>query len=856
MAITSKIRRHKIMEQALRDIMGSNLPPSFKCGDTYDSIVFPAGYTVPSYDTVIGKFYELLALEDDEIKTSFKGDLEVGTANLYVDVSASSVGIGISTPSATLQVVGNVHASSDLQVDQVDLFVEGQTGNLGIGITEPDASLHVEGDVNVSSDFTVGTDTLHVDTQTRRIGIKTKNPVANLHVQGDAYISSKMQTGSTLKVDGYMVFGGTTQIGTENFMVQGNAYISSNLQIDDDLYVYASTGKVGIRTNQPHANVHVVGETDINSNLTVGTSNLFVDANTGNTGIGGVSTPETELHISGRKSTMHGDNIFDFEDKKPKYITSSDEFRFLAAETLDVNCVVVNSGTTVYEYNPSNGTTTTAFNTTTSNDTTGIISVTAGREYYADGPFNMIYGSGNNNHAIIPFSCSGRYFGFKSDNETTTSLYMYAPYGDVTVKTYANRKITETASNTISLTKKTLFYLPNIETSSAYNTYVIEAVNGPILVSVTCGTNGASKQSIIHPASDLVYCLTKTSTFTKHDPLSYKSSFQYNNGKFTDAIMNYFSAYSKSGIPLMLRSFNDQTGNSAMFAIPYEILGDTYYIPHSIIGFNLCFTEYPQSVTVEYMSSGSWTSYGTFSSSNIKITPYTPEIIFKGQMGNKVDSDSDFDLAPLAQRNATLWKFTSNRPFALSTEASQDEYMAVGWLNPSNEDKIYRLPYSFTPSIFKVYLDPNTDITTIYTTFTDPAIKEFFGSGKNADLTINYVYGAGYTFTSDNKYIEVPCPGTYRLTSHLSFYSTEGRLVIASVFVIGGTDTEEYAETSYMRHYENHNEGSNYISTIVQIKDDRRVGIGLIRRSLSTTANTNNNRALNSGSFVMIEKIG
>jgi hypothetical protein len=89
----------------------------------------------------------------------------------------------------------------------------------------------------------------------------------------------------------------------------------------------------------------------------------------------------------------------------------------------------------------------------------------------------------------------------------------------------------------------------------------------------------------------------------------------------------------------------------------------------------------------------------------------------------------------------------------------------------------------------------------------------------------------------------------------LSFYTAgEFRLSIASVFVIGITDTGEYAETSYIRDFESHNEGSNYISTIVQIKDERRVGIGLVRRAAS--ANTNNNRTLNSGSFVMIEKIG
>ena len=44
MVITSKLRRHKVMERAMRALMGNNLPPRFKFKDTYDSIEVPTAY--------------------------------------------------------------------------------------------------------------------------------------------------------------------------------------------------------------------------------------------------------------------------------------------------------------------------------------------------------------------------------------------------------------------------------------------------------------------------------------------------------------------------------------------------------------------------------------------------------------------------------------------------------------------------------------------------------------------------------------------------------------------------------------------------------------------------------------------
>src|SRR6056300_635443 len=110
--VNSKLRRHKVMERAIKAVMSGNLPPKFKYKDTYESIELPQGYTIPSQQDIEDKFEELLAEEESEPKTAILGDLEVGTANLYVDTMTSNVGIGTSTPGYTLDVHGNANVGT------------------------------------------------------------------------------------------------------------------------------------------------------------------------------------------------------------------------------------------------------------------------------------------------------------------------------------------------------------------------------------------------------------------------------------------------------------------------------------------------------------------------------------------------------------------------------------------------------------------------------------------------------------------------------------------------------------------------------------------------------------------------
>jgi hypothetical protein len=112
MVVTSKLRTHKVMEAAIRDLMGAGTPPRFKFQDTYESIEFPSGYTIPAEATLEAKYDELLALEEDIQKTVMEGDLEVGISNLFVDTETGNVGIGTDAPTYTLDVHGTANVGA------------------------------------------------------------------------------------------------------------------------------------------------------------------------------------------------------------------------------------------------------------------------------------------------------------------------------------------------------------------------------------------------------------------------------------------------------------------------------------------------------------------------------------------------------------------------------------------------------------------------------------------------------------------------------------------------------------------------------------------------------------------------
>jgi hypothetical protein len=281
------------------DSLGQNVHVSGTTGS--NSVIYNSDGTQSGLTLTNGPGFVVKYETSKPLKLNVSSNLEVGTANLFVDTATGRVGANTTTPQATLHVEGNVYASSNLEVGTANLFVDTATGRVGANTTTPQATLHVEGNVYASSNLEVGGANLFVDTQTSRVGVGTRAPDATLHVEGNVYASSNLEVGgANLFVDTQTSRVGVgTRAPDATLHVEGNVYASSNLEVGGaNLFVDTQTSRVGVGTRAPDATLHVEGNVYASSNLEVGGANLFVDTQTSRVGVG-TRAPDATLHVEG-----------------------------------------------------------------------------------------------------------------------------------------------------------------------------------------------------------------------------------------------------------------------------------------------------------------------------------------------------------------------------------------------------------------------------------------------------------------------------------------------------------------------------------------------------------------------------
>jgi hypothetical protein len=700
--------------------------------------------------------------------------------------------------------------------------------------------------------FVGETSNIMFDTTTTSLGIGvtgTDHPSSNLYITGNAYVSSNIAV------------GGVLTMGTVNVVARHDLESVTATGNTTPLTVEFSNATTGIVTT---GNVEVGKELTVTGNATV-SSNLTVSGN---------ATVSSALTVNGHIHQEDGRWKFDFENRRPERLTPTTEFRYVVVQgTTDLpsssqpntKYVVPDSGTTVYQYTPSTDTTTTLISSTSSADTVGSIALTTGTEIFTTDAKPFVLSTPAYNYAVIPFTCKGYYFGFTNQRYPPATIFLYAPYEDVTVNLYLNKSITETPTETFTLTKQTVV-TRTINHSYNHYGYTIEAVNGVIMASRKGQDASASAPNgdheILYPASNLGYNMASSNAlYYNHDVFntggntSEEGRFRFSSG----VVQTGPTFYSPAGIPHFSSVGGDGDGGDTTSIIPHEIVGEIYYIPHIIPGFMIGYLTNRQAITVDYYHGGTWHNAYTLTGPQYGVSAYNCIPYRAHTVGSKLDGGRSSLSGNML--TSTLWKFTSDHPFVLRVENDEqatqgldssgvngwDEYMAVGWLNSTRTTPIYKPPCLMTPVMYQANLISGINVN-------DGAQSTWFEYNifNEQDSKFNKVYGGGFstyvsTGTPAISRIIVPAPGFYRCTATVYLYRTDTnstRTTTEMQFThYNGSGTGPVGE-AYIRLYEGHVTASISITFVVDLTNadwnststDVRPHIGLRFRRAGTIA--------------------
>jgi hypothetical protein len=312
-------------------------------------------------------------LRTNDVPNLPTGKIWVGDGNtivsdtVYLDETNGRMGIGTTSPSAKLEVNGDIAVSGDNKVysegdtltlraggaSGTYLMVDDTVGGVGIGTTSIGYALDVNGDVRASSNLylgsyvyhngdtntyfgfptndtyavrTNGSDILYINSS-GDVGIGTTSPDRRLHVQDSAIVITKLE--------------GTNQ-GSLLDLVNSNA-----IQTYNGLrFTQGTTGKMAITHI---ADGTTKGYVQIGNNWAAGSEILVVDGRTSNVGIG-TTSPGARLEVkSAGPDTFFADFISSTGSGSAKIYENSNSHPLLyMADATGTTTVVLNSSGVSY----------------------------------------------------------------------------------------------------------------------------------------------------------------------------------------------------------------------------------------------------------------------------------------------------------------------------------------------------------------------------------------------------------------------------------------------------------------------------------------------------------------------------
>lgn len=254
---------------------------------------------------------------------SVAGNTNFDAGTLFVDGVNNRIGVGTTTPDATVQVSGTANVSGATRLASTLAVIGAATLSNTIAVTGNATlsnTLSVTGNVTflstglhtIAGNVNFDGNTLFVDSVNNRVGVLTPTPDAVLSVNGTANVAGAVRIGGNTTLQGNATLNGTLQT------ISGNVNVDSGV-----LFVDSVNNRVGINNTAPDAAVTVTGAANVSSDVRIGgnttavgnvtisgsshtvagnvnfdTATVFIDSVNDRLGVG-TATPDARLQVNG-----------------------------------------------------------------------------------------------------------------------------------------------------------------------------------------------------------------------------------------------------------------------------------------------------------------------------------------------------------------------------------------------------------------------------------------------------------------------------------------------------------------------------------------------------------------------------